>query len=96
MAPSRRKRAALRASVSLAIELDVDGHIQTTFGRDGEVDNDPLAYLKAIRAGVRMLEEQGVKDAVRAARRQRMSWTEIGEALGVTRQSAWERYSDEP
>ena len=43
-----------------------------------------------------MLEEQAIKDAVRAARRQRMSWTEIGDALGVTRQSEWEKYSDEP
>jgi hypothetical protein len=93
---TKRKRASLRASVSLHIELDEDGYIQTTFGRDGKVDKDPLGYVKALRRGLTMLEEQGIKDAVKAARRQRMSWAEIGDALGVTRQSAWERYSDEP
>ena len=92
----KRKRAALRVSTSLHIELDEDGYIETRWGRDGEVDEDPLGYLHAIKRGLSMLEEQGIKDAVRAARRQRMSWTEIGDALGVTRQSAWERYSDEP
>jgi len=92
----KRKRAARRVSVSLHIELDEDGYCQITWGRDGEVDDDPLGYLKAIRKGAGVLEEQGIKDAVRAARRQRMSWTEIGDALGVTRQSAWEKYSDEP
>jgi hypothetical protein len=82
--------------MSLHVQLHENGHIKTTWGRDGEVDDDPLAYIKAIRRGLTMLEDQGIKDAVRAARRQRMSWAEIGDALGVTRQSAWERYSDEP
>jgi hypothetical protein len=93
---TKRNRRPLRVSVSLQIELDEDGYIQTTFGRDGKIDSDPLGYLKAIRRGATMLEDQGIKDAVKAARRQRMSWAEIGEALGVTRQSAWEKYSDEP
>ena len=86
----------IRVSTSLQVQLHEDGYIETTWGRDGEVDDDPLGYIKAIRRGVQMLEEHGVKDAVRAARRSRMSWAEIGDALGVTRQSAWERYSDEP
>ena len=89
-------RGTVRVSMSLQVELYESGHIQTTWGRDGDVADDPLGYLKAIRKGSEMLEEQAIKDAVRAARRQRMSWTEIGDALGVTRQSAWEKYSDEP
>lgn len=31
---------------------------------------------------------------VRVARGKRLSWERIGEALGITRQSAWERFAD--
>jgi hypothetical protein len=33
------------------------------------------------------------RDLVRRAREAGRSWTEIGEALGVSRQSAWQRFS---
>jgi hypothetical protein len=37
---------------------------------------------------------QAVEDAaVKAARRDRASWEQIGQALGVTRQAAWEKYA---
>jgi uncharacterized membrane protein YccC len=36
--------------------------------------------------------EQELRDAVAAAREAGDSWTIIGAALGVTRQSAWERF----
>ena len=88
----RPKRAPVRVAVSVQIELDEDGHIQVTLGRNGEVSADPLGYLKAVRAGMTSLDET-VQDAVHTARRQRMTWDEIGAALGVTRQSAWEKYS---
>ena len=87
-----RERSPVRISVSLAIELDEDGHIQTVLGRDGDVGADPLGYIRAVAAGRGSLEGT-LEDAVRAARRQRMTWEEIGTALGVTRQSAWEKYS---
>lgn len=38
--------------------------------------------------------EQAELDAVRTARRRGKSWTEIAVRLGVTRQSAWERWRD--
>ncbi len=88
----RRERAPVRIAASMAIELDEDGHIQTTFGREGDIAADPLGYVKAIRAGVASLEAS-LEEAVHAARRQRMTWEEIGAALGVTRQSAWEKYA---
>lgn len=39
--------------------------------------------------------EQGVHDAVSILRERGMTWAKIGDALGVSRQSAWERYSGE-
>jgi hypothetical protein len=43
---------------------------------------------------VRRLLDQAELVAVRTARRHGMSWTEIATRLGVTRQSAWERWRD--
>lgn len=88
----QRERAPVRIAVSMAIELDDDGHIKTTLGRQGNIAADPLGYVKAIRSGVASLEGS-LEEAVHAARRQRMTWEEIGAALGVTRQSAWEKYA---
>jgi hypothetical protein len=90
----QKDRAPVRIGLSVHIELDEDGHVQVELGRNGDVAADPLGYVKAVRAGVRSLEET-VEPAVHAARRQRMTWDEIGAALGVTRQSAWERYAVE-
>jgi PASTA domain len=48
---------------------------------------------------VRRLLDQAELEAVRAARRDRRSWAEIATRLGVSRQSAWERWrelDDEP
>lgn len=43
---------------------------------------------------VRRLLDQAELSAVRAARRHGKSWAEIATQLGVTRQSAWERWRD--
>jgi DNA-binding Lrp family transcriptional regulator len=43
---------------------------------------------------VRRMLDQAELDAVRAARRDRKSWAEIAIRLGVSRQSAWERWKD--
>lgn len=56
-------------------------------------DVDPLEALCDIGALRRLLDEAELS-AVRAARRQRKSWAEIATMLGVTRQSAWERWRD--
>lgn len=39
--------------------------------------------------------EKFLREAVGNARRQGCSWTEIGHALGTSRQAAWERFSGE-
>jgi hypothetical protein len=55
--------------------------------------DDPLAALSDIGA-VRRLLDQAELAAVRGARRHGKSWAEIATHLGVTRQSAWERWRD--
>jgi biotin operon repressor len=47
-------------------------------------------------AGFALLVEQaerGLVNAVHLARRSGYSWQDIGEALGVSRQAAWQRFA---
>ncbi|MGH8972484.1 MAG: hypothetical protein ACRD0C_04690 [Acidimicrobiia bacterium] len=67
-------------------------HVTVTLGIDGELEDDPLAVIRGITAGTKSLEPT-LRQAVAVARRQRRTWEEIGQALGVTRQTAWERFS---
>ena len=52
--------------------------------------------------GIRMLcresikVEKGLRDLVRAARDQGHSWTDIGRALGISKQAAWHRFTQGP
>lgn len=55
-------------------------------------DADLLAKLPRI-ASVAAQVEGGLQRWVREARRRGSSWADIGEALGMSRQSAWERFS---
>ncbi len=50
------------------------------------------ARLKELAVAARAAES-AVEDEIVRLRRAGASWTDIGEALGVTRQSAWARYS---
>jgi hypothetical protein len=61
-------------------------------GTPGEED-DGLAFLSDIGAVRRMLDRAELA-AVRAARLHGKSWAEIATHLGITRQSAWERWRD--
>jgi hypothetical protein len=56
-------------------------------------DDDGLASLSDIGVVRRMLDQAELA-AVRAARLHGKSWAEIATHLGVTRQSAWERWRD--
>jgi hypothetical protein len=53
-----------------------------------------MAALQHIRL-VRGLLDQAELGAVRTARQSGKSWAEIGTMLGMTRQSAWERWHDD-
>lgn len=66
-------------------------HVSVTLGISGEPSENPLAVIRGITSGIKSLEPT-LREAVATARQQRLTWEEIGEALGVTRQSAWERF----
>lgn len=53
---------------------------------------DPLQALRELSRVDRELEELR-RDRVEAARRQGATWDQIGESLGMSRQSAWEYYT---
>ena len=61
------------------------------------IDTDalPADPIEALRALSRMDSDLEIlrRDRVEAARRAGASWKQIGEALGVSRQSAWEYYN---
>jgi ATP-dependent Clp protease ATP-binding subunit ClpX len=51
-----------------------------------------LALLKAQDANVESSRAR-LQDSIDLLRRREVSWAEIGDALGVSRQAAWERFS---
>ena len=57
-------------------------------------DEELLAHLPKVAATTAQVELQ-LTSWVRQARARGITWTRIGEALGMTRQSAWERFSGE-
>lgn len=61
--------------------------------RGGRPSGDGLEALSDIGMVRRMLDQAELA-AVRTARRHGKSWAEIATELGVTRQSAWERWRD--
>ena len=56
--------------------------------------NEALANLPRVAAAGAQVE-QHLAGWVQRARALGATWARIGEALGMTRQSAWERFSDE-
>lgn len=57
-------------------------------------DEDLLALLPKVASAQAQAERQ-LTMWVRKGRDRGITWTRIGEALGMTRQSAWERFSGE-
>lgn len=53
----------------------------------------PPALSVKLAAWRRDTAEQELAEAVRAAREQRMSWREVGEAIGTNGEAARQRYS---
>ena len=62
-------------------------------GTDPSAGDDALDAMADIGI-LRRLLEQSELAAVRTARRHRKSWAEIATQLGITRQSAWERWRE--
>lgn len=57
-------------------------------------DAEMLDHIPRVAAHVDEAEAD-LRSWVRELRRRGVTWTRVGEALGVTRQSAWERFSGE-
>lgn len=64
--------------------------VTLTVGDDWK--DDPLRVIAGLSEGTKNLQKWQRK-AVRTARKQGRTWDEIGAALGVSRQAAWERFS---
>jgi ClpX C4-type zinc finger len=61
---------------------------------DERPDEELLSGLAKVQAVVTQADA-AVHDHVDVLRRRGISWTRIGEALGVSKQAAWERFSGE-
>jgi hypothetical protein len=59
---------------------------------DGFVD--PLVLLVALANGTAQVEDK-IQELVGYCRSKGKSWTQIGQAFGMTKQAAWERFSGE-
>lgn len=60
-----------------------------------ELDSDdPLGQLRGLRAATVQLDVWQ-REAIARARQRGASWSEIGEALGVTKQAAWAMYNQD-
>ncbi|GAA1825111.1 ClpX C4-type zinc finger protein [Actinomadura chokoriensis] len=57
-------------------------------------DDQMLDHIPRVAAAVDQVEAD-LRAWVRELRRRGVTWTRIGAALGITRQSAWERFSGE-
>ncbi|MEW2353164.1 ClpX C4-type zinc finger protein [Spirillospora sp. NPDC029432] len=57
-------------------------------------DAEMLGHIPRVAAHIDEAEAD-LRSWVRELRRRGVTWSRIGEALGVTRQSAWERFSGE-
>ena len=60
----------------------------------GNWDDRPIEGIE-LAHGVEQALDKLLREQVRRARANGCSWTEIGRALGTTKQSAWERFSGE-
>jgi uncharacterized NAD(P)/FAD-binding protein YdhS len=58
----------------------------------GDWEADPIGALHECRRAATALEK-AMTQTVAAARDGGQSWTAIGDALGVTKQTAWQRFS---
>ena len=61
----------------------------------GNLGTDELIERMVTVASSRDRVDNVVRELVKMLRERDVTWSRIGAALGITKQSAWERYSDE-
>jgi hypothetical protein len=84
--------------VALAASI-IDGSAGSPAGRrmpvwESLTDGEMLSHIPRVAAHIDQAEAD-LRSWVQELRRRGVTWIKIGEALGVTRQSAWERFSGE-
>ncbi len=67
---------------------------EVSIGPDSEVAEVLLDELRINAAGLKQSEDQ-LQRAVDVLRKNQVAWSRIGEAIGTSRQAAWERFSGE-
>jgi ClpX C4-type zinc finger len=67
---------------------------QLSIGPNSEVAEVLLDELRINAAGLKQSEDQ-LQRAINLLRENRVPWSRIGEAIGTSRQAAWERFSGE-
>jgi hypothetical protein len=96
-------RDTIKRSLDLASEDEVDEAVilsgQVMLGiqdleEAARTARHPLILAKTICGSMSILESQ-LRKVVPILRERGSSWTQIGAALGITKQSAWERFSGE-
>jgi hypothetical protein len=78
-------------------EKSIRLHARATEGRlrlTGTWGKKPLEDLR-VACGAAGAVDKLIRQTVENARRQGCTWAEIGVALGISKQSAWERFSGE-
>ncbi len=74
-------------------DLIIAGNPTPDFPSLDALSDDELVADMARIAASRDQVEEAVMERVQRLRRRGVTWARIGEALGISRQSAWERFS---
>jgi hypothetical protein len=80
--------------VDLCNHILAEQPVATIAGWSERPDDELLASLARVQAVVSQVYA-AVRDRVDILRARGVTWTRIGEALGVSKQAAWERFSGE-
>ncbi|MPZ26690.1 MAG: hypothetical protein GEV12_09575 [Micromonosporaceae bacterium] len=80
--------------VGLCDEILADNPLPAFKSWDDLPDEELLAEMVRIHASHRPID-RAVSTVVQRLRSRDVTWARVGEALGMTRQSAWERFSGE-
>lgn len=84
--------------VALSVSI-IDGSLNSPEGSrvpiwESLTDEEMLNHIPRVAAHIDRAEAD-LRSWVQELRRRGVTWVRIGEALGITRQSAWERFSGE-
>jgi hypothetical protein len=84
--------------VDLAASI-IDGSLGSPAGSrvpvwESLTDEEMLSHIPRVAAHIDQAEAD-LRSWVQELRRRGVTWSRIGESLGITRQSAWERFSGE-